>query len=153
MQLIRGVHSFGASKEEMVHLWILFCRSILEQSCVVWGSSLTQENMNDLERTQKTFAKLILKEKYKDYEKALISLNLDSLEKRRKDLYLKFAKTGLKNKKLDDLFPLNEKTHKMKIRDNDKYQVKFAYTDRLKQSSIITMQNMLNDDAKKHTIR
>ena len=32
MQLLRGVQSFGASREEMVHLWILFCRSVLEQS-------------------------------------------------------------------------------------------------------------------------
>ena len=58
----------GAKMHEMVHLWILFCRSVLEQSCVVWGTSLTQENLEDLERTQKTFAKLVLKEKYKNYE-------------------------------------------------------------------------------------
>ena len=37
MQLLRELHSFGASAEEMVHFWTLFCRSILEQSCVVWG--------------------------------------------------------------------------------------------------------------------
>ena len=77
MQLIRGVQSFGASREEMVHLWILFCRSVLEQSCVVWGTSITQENKDDLERTQKTFAKLVLKDKYEDYENALMILNLD----------------------------------------------------------------------------
>ena len=56
MQLIRGLQSFGATSQEMVHFWILFCRSILEQSCVVWGPSLTQENIEDLERTQKSFA-------------------------------------------------------------------------------------------------
>ena len=67
MQLIRELQSFGASNEEMVHFWTLFCRSVLEQSCVVWGTSLTQENNEDLERTQKTFSKLVLKEKYKDY--------------------------------------------------------------------------------------
>ena len=82
MQLIRGLISFGASTEEMVHMWILFCRSVLEQSCVVWGTSLTQENIENLERTQKTFAKTVLKEKYKDYDNALTHLNLDSLESR-----------------------------------------------------------------------
>jgi hypothetical protein len=40
----------------------------------------------------------------------------------------------------------------MKTREDDKYQVQFANTGRLKQSSIITMQNMLNDDAKKNEI-
>ena len=34
MRLLRGVQSFGTSVEEMVHLWILFCRSVIEQSCV-----------------------------------------------------------------------------------------------------------------------
>ena len=149
MQLIRGVLSFGASIEEMVHLWIMFCRSVLEQSCVVWHGSLTQENRDDLERTQKTFAKLMLKEKYLNYENALILLNLDSLETRRKTLNLKFAQAGIKNHKLNDLFPTNEKEHKMKTRKEEKYEVNFANTERLKTASIITMQKMLNADETK----
>ena len=76
----------------MVHKWILFCRSVLEQSCVVWGTTLTQENKDDLERTQKTFSKLILREKYKNYDNALMLLDLDTLEKRKQDLIIKFAK-------------------------------------------------------------
>ena len=148
MQLIRGVQRFGTSWEEMVHLWILFCRSVLEQSCVVWGTSITQENKDDLERTQKTFAKLVLKDKYKDYEKALMILNLDSLQTRRENLNLKFAKTGITNEKLDDLFPLSDKKHAMKTRKNEKYKVEFANTNSYKNSSIISMQNMLNEDAK-----
>ena len=148
MQLLRGVQSFGASREAMVHLWILFCRSVLKQSCVVWGTSLTQENIEDLERAQKTFTKMVLKEKYKGYEDALIILNLDSLQKRREHLNLKFAKTGLENKKLNDLFPINDKKHKMKTRTKEKYKVEFANTERYKNSSVITMQKMLNDDAK-----
>ena len=55
MQLIRKVWSFGSSISEMVQLWTVFCRSILEQSCVLWDSGLTQENRNSLERTQKRF--------------------------------------------------------------------------------------------------
>ena len=55
MQLLRGVLSFGATLDEMVHLWKIFCRSVLEQSCVVWHTSLTQDNIDDLERTQNPF--------------------------------------------------------------------------------------------------
>ena len=105
MQLLRGVLSFGASDEEMVHLWITFCRSVLEQSCVVWHGSLTQENVDDLERTQKTFCKLVLRQKYKDYEHSLLYLNLDFLKKRREVLCLQFAKAGIKHDKLNDLLP------------------------------------------------
>ena len=53
-----------------------------------------------------------------------------------------------KSDKLSDLFPMNEKKHKMQTRDDDRYKVDFANTNRLKNSSIITMQNMFNDDAK-----
>ena len=49
VQLLRRVQGFGASIEEMVHLWTVLCRSVLdlEQLCAVWNSSLTQENIND----------------------------------------------------------------------------------------------------------
>ena len=40
MQLLRNILRFGASADEMVHLWNVFCRSVLEQSCVVWHSSI-----------------------------------------------------------------------------------------------------------------
>ena len=148
MQLIRGLICFGASTEEMVHMWILFCRSVLEQSCVVWGTSLTQKNIENLERTQKTFAKTVLKEKYKDYDNALTHLNLDSLESRRKQMCLKFAKQGIKNNTLNDLFQVNDKLHNMKTREDNVYKVNFANTDRLKNSSVICMQNWLNEDAR-----
>ena len=82
MQLLRSIHSFRAKVDGMVHLWIVFCRSVLEQSCVVLHSSLTQENIEDLERCQKIFTKLVLKDKYLNYEDALIKLNLDCLHSR-----------------------------------------------------------------------
>ena len=75
----------------------MYCRSVLEQSSVVWSSSITQENKEDLERTQKSFVKLILKNKFKEdsdqyYEESLMKLNLANLEKRRNYLDLNFAK-------------------------------------------------------------
>ena len=59
MQLLRKVWSLGSTKQEMVHLWKTFCLSVLDQSCVVWDSGLTAENKAHLERTQKTFSKLV----------------------------------------------------------------------------------------------
>ena len=71
-------------------------------------------------------SKLVLKEKYKTDDDSLILLNLDSLKKRRKGLSLKFAKNGIKNKKMDDLFPENQKYHCMETRENEKFKVTFA---------------------------
>ena len=61
---------------------------------------------------------------------------------------IKFAKDGIKNGTLNDLFQINDKKHKMKTRENNNYKVTFANTDGLKNSSVITMQNLLNEDAK-----
>ena len=108
--------------------------------------SLTQENNEELERCQKIFSKLVLKEKYKNYEYALKQLNLDSLHSRRQFLCEKFAKSGIKHKKLDDLFPENNKKIKMETRNQEKFVVQFANTERLKKSSIVSMQRQLNTE-------
>ena len=139
----------------MVHIWIVYCRSLLEQSAVVWSSSLTQENKDDLERTQKSFVKLILKNKFKSeceesYENALLKLNLQSLEQRRKELCLNFAKNCIKYEKLTDLFPKNENLHD--LRNPEKYNVLHANTERLRESSVIYMQNLLNTEARNQQV-
>ena len=46
------------------------------------------------------------------------------------------------------LFPLNQKFHQMNTRNVEKYKVQHAYTERLKKSAIIYMQNILNEDEK-----
>jgi hypothetical protein len=144
MQLLRKVWSFGSSCQEMVHLWKVFCRSVLEQSCVLWDSGLTQENRNDLERTQKTFLKLVLQENYQNYNNALKISQLETLDKRRKKLTLKFAQTSLADGLLHDLFPIIKKQHNMKTRNKGRYKVFHANTERFKNSPILTMQRMLN---------
>ena len=147
MQLLRRILSFGASKDEMVHFWIIFCRSVLEQSCVVWHNSLTQENIDDLERLQKTFTKLILKQEYESYEKALLKLNLDTLENRREEISKKFAKNGIQFNTLKDL--LRKKKENVNFREakvQEMYHVQFANTERLKKSAIINLQNLLNKE-------
>ena len=48
----------------------------------------------------------------------------------------------------DDLFPENDKIHKMKTRAVEKYKVQYANTERFKKSSIIAMQKMLNHDTR-----
>ena len=66
---------------------------------------------------------------------------------------LKFAKAGIKYEKLSDLLQPNVKNHFMKTRGNEKYDVTFANTGRLKNSSIITVQNMLNTDYENNKTR
>ena len=146
MQLLRKVWSFGSSQKEMVHLWKVFCLSVLEQSCVLWGSGLTNENVTDLERTQKTFTKLVLEEDYRTYNEALLSLGLCSLQDRRKALTLRFAKQSLADGHFADLFPKRRSQHDMEKRLKEEFKVFRAHTNRYKNSPILTMQRLLNDE-------
>ena len=140
----RRVWSFGSNYKEMVHLWKVYCLSILEQSCVVWGGGLTKENINDLERVQKTFCKLVMEEDYINYKNALSVLGLLNLETRRKKLTLDFAKRSLADNKLRDLFPILRKEHKMRTRKSEKFKINHANTNRYLNSPIPTMQRLLN---------
>ena len=112
---------------------------------MVWGPSLTEENKDDLERTQRSFAKLIMKNKYNDYEEALTQLNLDSLEERRQILISRFANNCIKNNKFKDLFEENT-MDKMTTRNQEKFKVPFSNTNRMQSSSIIHMIKQLNKE-------
>ena len=72
-------------------------------------------------------------------------LELDTLFNRREQLCLEFAKKCNKHRKLKHMFPLNIKDHEMITRDYEKYLIQFANTERLKNSSIIYMQRLLNE--------
>ena len=69
---------------ELVDIYVLYLRSILEQSCQVWHYAITEEESSDLERVQKFACKVILGSRYTDYQSALETLNLDRLDERRK---------------------------------------------------------------------
>ena len=144
MELLRKIASFGASIADLRTIYILFVRSQLEQSAVVWSSSLTEKNKADLERVQRSALKIILGQKYKSYKNSLIKLNLESLEERRESLCLRFAQKCTTNEKTKEMFPLKFKTHNMKTRKIEKYEVQHANTERLRNSAIIYMQNLLN---------
>ena len=150
MQLLHVAANFTASKKDLKDIYFTFIRSVLEQSAAVWHSSLTNKNRSDLERVQKGAIRVIMGKHYTSYKNSLKVLNIDSLEKRREILCLKFAKKCTLNEKLKNLFPLNKNDHKMKLRKQKKYKILKANTKRYKQSALPYMRRLLNDeDAKK----
>jgi hypothetical protein len=147
MELLRKVASFCTDLEELKNIYILYVRSILEQSATVWHSSLTEENKSDLERVQKSALKIILGDRYISYKNALCILDIESLNDRRQNLCLNFAMKASKHPKMKKMFPLNDKSHNMGTRKTEKFKVQHALTDRLKDSALIYMQNLLNEHA------
>ena len=124
----------------------MFIRSNLEFSSNVWHSSLTKENRQDLERVQKAALKVILRSEYKDYEDALRITGLQSLDKRREMIGLRFVKNSLKNANFSKLFPLKKIKHVMSVRNPLKYQMNKANTERYKKLTIPYLQGFLNKD-------
>ena len=54
MMILHNLTSFCLPIQEMVEIYVLYIRSVVEYSCVVWHSSLTVEDSDALERSQKT---------------------------------------------------------------------------------------------------
>ena len=142
MEILRRVSSFGAPIQDLKEIYILFIRSLLEQSATVWHSSLTQENAEDLERVQKIALRIILKDKYQTYKKALAKIGLDKLSDRREKLCLIFAQKCTKNPKTSHMFPEKKKLHTMNTRNPEKFEIQPALSDRLRNSPIIYIQNL-----------
>ena len=94
MLILHKLYSFNVPDSELVNIYILYLRSVLEQSCQVWHYSITEEEKTYIERVQKVACKVILKDRYVDYECALSTLNLKTLSKIRDQLRLKFFKNA-----------------------------------------------------------
>ena len=146
MKLLNTAAGFTKSRQDLKSIYLTFIRSVLEQSAVVWHSSLVKRNINDLERVQKAAVRVIMGKQFTNYKKSLQELNLETLEKRRETLCLKFAKNCLKNEKLKDMFPLKKSKHKMKKRNENKYEMKKNRTKRLKMSALPYIRKLLNDE-------
>ena len=116
MRMLQIASKFIGNKQDLVHIYKTFIRSRLEFSCAVWHSSLSKQNESDIERIQKSALKLILKDKYSDYESALKILGIESLFDRREKLCLKFAKKCLKMENFKKLFPLKKIGHHIEKR-------------------------------------
>ena len=143
MTILRNLYQFNIPEEDLVLIYCLYIRSVLEYNSSVRFSSITQEESNDIERVQRCACRIILKDEYVSYESALSRLNLQNLSDRRKTLALRFAQKCTTHERFENLFPLNDKEN-LNLRNPEKHKVKFARTLRLCKSSIPAMQRLLN---------
>ena len=86
-----NLHAFLPYPFPAIKINITFIRSLLEQSCTVWQSMISQENKNDLERVQMSAFKVIMKHEYVNYQNAKNRLEMISVEERRANLCKHFA--------------------------------------------------------------
>ena len=138
----------GACTEDLIDIYALFIRSCAEYCSVAFHSSLTQDQIRDIERIQKTSLKIILADKYVDYSSALEMCNLKPLFERREKKCLDFALRCVKHPKNSRIFPLNpnltNKSHG--VRSRELFKVNFSRTENYKNSAIPYCQRLLNQN-------
>ena len=150
ISMITKLKYVGVCVPDLIDIYTLFVRSLLEYCCVSWHSSLTQLLSNNIERVQRTALKVILGTDYTDYESSLEKCSLDTLFNRREKRCLTFGLRSIKHPKHSSMFPLNDmQVNLHDIRSINKFKVNFARTGTYQKSSIPYIQNMLNDHFKK----
>ena len=92
--------------------------------------------------------KVLLSEKYTDYQSSLVYFNIPSLFERRQARVLDFCHRALKHPRHKQLFPISEQfaNNIHNVRKQEKYSVNFAYTESYKKSFLPNAQRRLNEE-------
>ena len=136
----------GVPREDLITIYILYIRSLLEYCSTVWHSTLTTDQSNNLERVQKLCLKIILGDCYDGYDNALEACGLENLSKRRESRCLKFGLKSLLHPIHSDMFPVNPQvlSNPYNIRSSEHFTVNSAKSESYKKSAIPYIQRLLN---------
>ena len=88
--LIR-VKRLGATPDKLLSIYLLKIRSLLEYASPVFHSSLTIDQSNQLESTQKKALAIVYGKEYTSYLSALKLSKIERLDIRRESINIKFA--------------------------------------------------------------
>ena len=146
MTMLTKLKYVGVPTDDLLNIYILYVRSLLEYCSVVWHSTLTVEQSKNLENVQKLCLKVILGENYTTYENALKDSCLDKLSQRREEKCLKFGLKSLLHPVHSSMFPVNPQilTNPHNTRNTEHFQVNWANSDSYRDSAIPYIQRLLN---------
>ena len=136
--------------DDLIDVYNLYIRSILEYCSVVWHSTLTVQQNKDIENVQKLCMKIILGSEYKNYPQALQTCNLEELRKRRESRCLKFGLKSLLHPIHSQLFPVNPQVLRNPYDSSNRqhFTVNWARTDSYRISAVPHIQRLLNQYVK-----
>lgn len=107
MWMLRNLKKNGADQAQLLKIYFQQIRSVAEMACPVWNAGITLQEINTIERVQKTALAITLGSNYTTYNDALAILKVDTLESRRTKLCLKFALKAVRNPKFSSWFAPN----------------------------------------------
>ena len=136
--------NMGVTKEQLLTVYELKIRSLLEFSAPVFHSSLTKNQSIQIELVQKKALAIILGYSYKSYKSALLQSKLDRLDLRRDKLTSTFALKCMNNPRHSDIFPLNENL-RQNMRNPKRFNEYSCKSTRFYKSAIPFMTRLLNN--------
>ena len=143
MTMLTKLKYVGTPVYDLLDIYNLYIRSVLEYCCVVWHSTLTLQQSTDIENVQKLCLKIILGSEYTSYENALEFCQLERLNIRREARCLKFGLKSLLHPQHCQLFPVNPQVNS-DIPNRDHFHVNWARTESYKMSTMPYIQRLLN---------
>jgi hypothetical protein len=146
--ILRHLLKFGFTKEELVQVYCSMIRSVMEFCSVIYHSYLTLEQCKKLEQLQIQALKCI----YgfgKTGKEMLECSGLETLEERRKQAFLKFAKKTAEGN-YSGWFPKREGGRA--LRNGNVYLEEYSRCDRLYNSPIYAMRRALNEQARQEQL-
>ena len=145
MTMLTKLRYVGVNTQDLLHIYVLYIRSLLEYCSVVWHSTLTIEQNKNIESVQKLCLKIIMGSEYESYEEALKWSGLERLSERREKKCLKFGLKSLLHPVHSKMFPVNPKTSLHGTRNKEHFTVNWAKSESYRQSAIPYIQRMLNE--------
>jgi hypothetical protein len=147
--MLRRLKPLGATVEELLDVYDKQIRCMVEFAAPVWTSGLTLAEENQIERVQKAAFAIMLDQEYNSYARALTKLNRTTLNLRRHELNLKFAKKALKSEKFSHWFceykPTDQTNKTRSVNTNVLVPVE-ARTKAFLKSPIAYLTRLINDN-------
>ena len=84
--MLKRLKPYGATTQELMEIYRTQIRCVLEFGVAAWNSGLTCDQVNKIERVQKSAFAVILGLNYQNYENALRVLEMETLSTRRQEL-------------------------------------------------------------------
>jgi hypothetical protein len=133
----------GVNSERLLTVYLLKIRTLLEYATPCFHNSLTVDQSNQLETTQKKALAIIVGNKYTSYDAALKLANIERIDARRNVINLNFAKKCVLNPRHSHMFPTNPN-----LRPHSRHPKPFkehrCNTTRVYKSLIPSMARLLN---------
>ena len=136
--LLTKLKYVGVNTEDLLTIYVLFIRSVVEYCSVVYNTSLTQKQSEKIEGIQVTCLRVILDVNYVSYAASLEMCALEQLSTRRSKRQLSFSLKCLDNTFTKRFFPENEPFKK------ERFKVNFARSKTYLMSTIPQSQRILN---------